>query len=62
MSTLVTALRKHHQCAFKTSQTRVIARSIVFRYKGRELDPLQARDELAVRAILTGASDKPMTV
>lgn len=33
---------------------RVIARSIVFRYKGRELDPLQAGDELAVRAILTG--------
>jgi len=33
---------------------RVIARSIVFHYKGRELDPLQAGDELAARAILTG--------
>ena len=33
---------------------RVIARSIVFRYKGRDVDPLQAGDELAVRAILTG--------
>jgi len=33
---------------------RVIARSIVFRYKGIDVDPLQAGDELAVRAILTG--------
>lgn len=33
---------------------RVIARSIVFRYKGRDIDPLQAGDELAVRAVLTG--------
>jgi eukaryotic-like serine/threonine-protein kinase len=33
---------------------RVMARSTVFRYKGRELDPLQVGRELGVRAILIG--------
>ncbi len=33
---------------------RVIARSSVFRYKGKELDPLLAGKELGVRAVLTG--------
>ncbi|MEP6569877.1 MAG: protein kinase [Acidobacteriota bacterium] len=33
---------------------RVIARSSVFRYKGKELDPFAAGRELGVRAVLTG--------
>ncbi len=33
---------------------RVIPRSTVFRYKGREIDPQQAGTELGVRAVLTG--------
>jgi eukaryotic-like serine/threonine-protein kinase len=33
---------------------RVLARSTVFKYKGREVDPLQAGRELGVRAVLTG--------
>ncbi len=33
---------------------RVIARSSVFRYKGKETDPLMAGKELGVRAVLTG--------
>jgi TolB-like protein/Tfp pilus assembly protein PilF/predicted Ser/Thr protein kinase len=33
---------------------RVIARSSVFRYKGKEADPLAAGRELGVRAVLTG--------
>jgi serine/threonine-protein kinase len=33
---------------------RVIARSSVFRYKGKEIDPLVAGKELGVRAVLTG--------
>jgi eukaryotic-like serine/threonine-protein kinase len=33
---------------------RVIARSSVFRYKGREVDPLEAGKKLGVRAVLTG--------
>jgi serine/threonine protein kinase/tetratricopeptide (TPR) repeat protein len=33
---------------------RVIARSSVFRYKGKETDPLKAGKELGVRAVLTG--------
>ena len=33
---------------------RVIARSSVFRYKGKETDPLAAGKELGVRAVLTG--------
>jgi len=33
---------------------RVIARSSVFRYKGKETDPLVAGKELGVRAVLTG--------
>jgi eukaryotic-like serine/threonine-protein kinase len=33
---------------------RVIARSSVFRYKGKETDPLTAGKELGVRAVLTG--------
>jgi len=33
---------------------RVIARSSVFRYKGREVDPLEAGRKLGVRAVLTG--------
>jgi serine/threonine-protein kinase len=33
---------------------RVIARSSVFRYKGKEVDPLAAGRELGVRAVLTG--------
>jgi TolB-like protein len=33
---------------------KVIARSSVFRYKGREADPLAAGKELGVRAVLTG--------
>jgi TolB-like protein/Tfp pilus assembly protein PilF/predicted Ser/Thr protein kinase len=33
---------------------RVIARSSVFRYKGKEIDPLAAGKELGVRAVLTG--------
>jgi TolB-like protein/predicted Ser/Thr protein kinase len=33
---------------------RVIARSSVFRYKGRSVDPLAAGRELGVRAVLTG--------
>ena len=33
---------------------RVIARSSVFRYKGKESDPLTAGKELGVRAVLTG--------
>ena len=33
---------------------RVIARSSVFRYKGRETDPLAVGKELGVRAVLTG--------
>ena len=35
-------------------RVRVIARSSVFRYKGRETDPLAAGRELGVRAVLTG--------
>lgn len=33
---------------------KVIARSSVFRYKGRQIDPIQAGKELGVRAVLTG--------
>jgi serine/threonine protein kinase/Tfp pilus assembly protein PilF len=33
---------------------RVIARSSVFRYKGREIDPVQVARELGVRAVFTG--------
>jgi TolB-like protein/Flp pilus assembly protein TadD len=33
---------------------KVIARSSVFRYKGKEIDPLAAGKELGVRALLTG--------
>ncbi len=33
---------------------RVMARSAVFRYKGREVDPLEVGRELDVRAVLTG--------
>ncbi len=33
---------------------KVIARSSVFRYKGREADPMKAGGELSVRAVLTG--------
>src|SRR5207302_4713178 len=33
---------------------KVIARSSVFRYKGKETDPFMAGKELGVRAILTG--------
>jgi len=33
---------------------RVVARSSVFRYKGREADPMAAGRELGVRAVLTG--------
>ena len=33
---------------------KVIARSSVFRYKSKEIDPLKAGEELGVRAILTG--------
>jgi TolB-like protein/Flp pilus assembly protein TadD len=33
---------------------RVLARSTVFRYKGREVDPQQAGGELQVQAVLTG--------
>lgn len=36
------------------SSLRVIARSSVFRYKGKETDPLVAGKELGVRAVLTG--------
>ncbi|MCA1816102.1 MAG: tetratricopeptide repeat protein, partial [Acidobacteria bacterium] len=42
---------------YKLSQVpdlKVIARSSVFRYKGREVDPAQAAKELGVRAILAG--------
>ncbi len=35
-------------------QLRVMARSTVFRYKGRELDPQAVGRELGVRAVLTG--------
>lgn len=35
-------------------QLRVIPRSTVFRYKGREVDPQQIGEELDVRAVLTG--------
>ena len=33
---------------------RVMARSTVFRYKGRDIDPLEAGRELSVHAVLTG--------
>lgn len=33
---------------------RVMARSTVFRYKGRDVDPLEVGDELNVRAVFTG--------
>ena len=33
---------------------KVIARSSVFRYKGREIDPIAVGNELGVRAVLTG--------
>ena len=33
---------------------RVMARSTVFRYKGRDADPLQVGEELGVRTVLTG--------
>jgi serine/threonine-protein kinase len=36
------------------SRLRVVARSTVFRYKGRESDPLKIGGELNVRAVLTG--------
>jgi serine/threonine-protein kinase len=35
-------------------QLRVVARSTAFRYKGREVDPLQVARELNVRAVLMG--------
>ncbi|HKC66099.1 MAG TPA: protein kinase [Pyrinomonadaceae bacterium] len=42
---------------YKLSQLpnlKVLARSTVFRYKGKEIDPAQAARELNVRAVLTG--------
>ena len=33
---------------------KVIARSTVFRYKGKEIDPFKAGQEMGVRAVLTG--------
>ena len=33
---------------------RVMARSVVFRYKGQDVDPLQTGGDLGVRAVLTG--------
>ena len=38
----------------RVSSLRVVARSRVFRYKGKEIDPVQAGEELNVRALLTG--------
>jgi serine/threonine-protein kinase len=38
----------------QVSNLKVIARSSVFRYKGKETDPLAAGKELGVRAVLTG--------
>ncbi|MBA3322825.1 MAG: winged helix-turn-helix domain-containing protein, partial [Pyrinomonadaceae bacterium] len=35
-------------------QLRVLARSTVFRYKGREVDPMEVGREMSVRAVLTG--------
>ncbi|HSE38709.1 MAG TPA: serine/threonine-protein kinase, partial [Blastocatellia bacterium] len=35
-------------------QLHVVARPIVFRYKGQEIDPMKVGDELTVRAVLTG--------
>jgi len=38
----------------RVSSLRVVARSRVFRYKGKEIDPMHAGKELNVRALLTG--------
>jgi serine/threonine protein kinase/Flp pilus assembly protein TadD len=38
----------------RISELRVVARSRVFRYKGKEIDPRQAGRDLNVRALLTG--------
>jgi eukaryotic-like serine/threonine-protein kinase len=38
----------------RVSSLRVVARSRVFRYKGKEIDPVQAGRDLNVRALLTG--------
>ena len=38
----------------KLSHVRVVARSSVFRYKGKEVDPISVGKELGVRAVLTG--------
>ena len=38
----------------RISSLRVVARSRVFRYKGKEIDPVQAAKDLNVRALLTG--------
>ena len=38
----------------KLSQVKVVARSTVFRYKGKEIDPIRVGNELGVRAVLTG--------
>ncbi len=38
----------------KIPSLRVIPRSLVFRYKGQEIDPLAVGKELNVRAVLTG--------
>jgi eukaryotic-like serine/threonine-protein kinase len=35
-------------------QLRVVPRNTVFRYKGQEIDPQQAGEELGVRAVMTG--------
>ena len=39
---------------FRLPNLRVMARSTVFRFKGREIDPLEVGRELKVRAVLTG--------
>lgn len=39
-------------------RARVMARSTVFRYKGRAVDPLEAGRELGVQAVLTGRAFK----
>jgi eukaryotic-like serine/threonine-protein kinase len=42
------------------SQLRVMARSTVFRYKGREIDPRTVGHELHVKAVLVGRIDQRM--
>lgn len=39
-------------------RVRVMARATVFRYKGREIDPLEIGEELNVRAVFTGRLSK----